>query len=30
MDSLDFNNVKVGYAANVVFDPLPNVTIPAK
>jgi multidrug efflux pump subunit AcrA (membrane-fusion protein) len=30
MDPLDYNNVKVGYSANVVFDSLPNVTYTGK
>jgi HlyD family secretion protein len=30
MDSLDYSNIKVGYAANVVFDALPNVTYTGK
>jgi HlyD family secretion protein len=30
MDSLDFSNIKVGYAANVVFDALPNQTFTGK
>jgi RND family efflux transporter MFP subunit len=30
MNSLDYNNIKVGYATNVVFDALPNVTYTGK
>ena len=30
MDSLDYNNIKVGYPANVVFDALPNLTYTGK
>ncbi len=30
MDELDFSNIKVGYAANVVFDALPNTTYTGK
>ena len=30
MNSLDYSNIKVGYTANVVFDPLPNLTYTGK
>ncbi len=30
MSSLDYSNIKVGYAANVTFDPLPNITYTGK
>ena len=30
MDSLDYSNIKVGYAANVIFDALPNLTYTGK
>jgi multidrug efflux pump subunit AcrA (membrane-fusion protein) len=30
MSSLDYSNIKVGYAANVVFDALPNLTYTGK
>jgi RND family efflux transporter MFP subunit len=30
MNSLDYSNIKVGYAANVVFDSLPNLTYTGK
>ena len=30
MDPLDYSNIKVGYATNVVFDALPNVTYTGK
>jgi RND family efflux transporter MFP subunit len=30
MSSLDYSNIKVGYAANVVFDALPNITYTGK
>ena len=30
MDPLDYSNIKVGYAANVVFDALPNLTYTGK
>jgi RND family efflux transporter MFP subunit len=30
MDSLDYSNIKVGYAANVIFDALPNITYTGK
>jgi HlyD family secretion protein len=30
MDSLDYSNIKLGYAANVIFDALPNVTYTGK